>query len=324
MLTQIHHFVTGVAGFIGSHLADTLLNRGDRVSGIDDFSLGRPEHLISAGANPNFRFFKGDVSGVESARDCLLAASKWGGVPDIIWHFAANSDIQAGVADPSVDFKKTLQTTFAIIEAAMLSGVRRIAFASTSAVYGERDDILTEDSGPLWPISNYGAAKLASEVLLSAATETFLDRIWIFRFPNVVGPRATHGAIMDFVQGLIQDPASLKVLGDGTQTKPYLHVFELISAMMHIVAKAMDRRNVCNIGPEGDGTSVAFMAERVIERVAPGAKIRYTGGDRGWTGDVPKFRYSNERLTRLGWKPMLSSNDAVIRAIDEVAKAYER
>ncbi len=220
-----------------------------------------------------------------------------------------------------MDFRRTLQTTFAIIEAARERDVRKIAFASTSAIYGENDEALDENAGPLLPISFYGATKLASEALLSAAAETSLDQIWIFRFPNVVGPRATHGAIFDFMAQLEAKPAALKVLGDGTQTKPYLHVAELIAAMQFIVDKAKERRNVFNIGPIGAGTSVAFIAAKVIARLCPGIAIAYTGGDRGWVGDVPRFRYATGKLARLGWLPKLSSDDAVLRAINELAAA---
>jgi UDP-glucose 4-epimerase len=320
----VHHFITGISGFIGSHLTDCLLERGDRVSGVDDLSLGRPENLDIARASPRFRFFEGDVSCPKQAVESLHAASESGGAPDIIWHLAANSDIAAGVADASVDFKRTLQTTYAVLEAAKAEGVKKIAFPSTSAVYGERNDLLTENSGPLLPISNYGAAKLASEALLSAAVEVFLEQLWIFRFPNVVGSRPTHGAIFDFIGRLASHPVSLTVLGDGSQTKPYLHVSELIAAMRFIVAHATDRRNVFNIGPKGAGTSVAFIAEQVIARTLPGTPIAYTGGDRGWVGDVPRFRYSTERLARLGWQPALSSDEAVLRAIDEITSLTTR
>ncbi|HEY0281616.1 MAG TPA: NAD-dependent epimerase/dehydratase family protein, partial [Rhizomicrobium sp.] len=286
--------------------------------------LGRPEHLQSARTNSGFRFFERDVSRNEQAVECLRAASDWAGPPDIVWHLAANSDIAAGALDASVDFKRTLQTTFAALEAAKSVGAKKFAFASSSAVYGERDDLLTEDSGPLLPISNYGATKLASEALISAAAEAYLDRIWLFRFPNVVGPRATHGAIFEFIKHLVPGAANLKVLGDGSQTKPYLHVSELIEAMTYIVAKAEGRRNLFNIGPSGEGTSVAFIAEQAVARVLPGTPIVYTGGDRGWIGDVPRFRYSNERLARLGWQPKLSSDEAVLRAIGEIAGAFGR
>jgi UDP-glucose 4-epimerase len=314
-----HHFVTGAAGFIGSQLVDALLASGDRVSGADDLSLGRLEHLAQASANKAFRFATADVSDVAACGKAMADASAWGGAPDVVWHLAANSDIAAGVEHAAVDFERTLRTTFATLEAAKAVGVKRIAFASTSAVYGERDDLLTEDSGPMLPISNYGATKLASEALISAAAESWLERIWIFRFPNVVGPRATHGAMYDFARRLAGRPASLRVLGDGTQTKAYLHVAELIEAMRFIVAKAGDKRNVFNIGPAGEGTSVAFIARQMIDRLSPGAAIAYTGGDRGWVGDVPRFRYSTERLAKLGWRPKLTSDEAVLKAIDDIA-----
>ena len=314
----MRHLITGAAGFIGSQLADALLADGDWVAGVDDFYLGKPAHLAQARQNPRFSFVEADVSDVAAATEALRALSA-DAPPDLIWHLAANSDIGAGVADPSIDFRRTLQTTFATIEAARQIGVRAIAFASTSAVYGETDKLLTEDVGPLLPISNYGAAKLAGEALLSAAAESALERIWIFRFPNVIGPRATHGALYDFAGRLAGRPPALRVLGDGTQTKPYLHVSELIAAMRFVVGAAMARRNVFNVGPDGPGTRVSFIAETIIARMAPGTPIAYTGGDRGWVGDVPRFSYSTERLARLGWRPQLSSDDAVRRAVDELA-----
>ena len=314
----MRHLITGAAGFIGSQLTDALLEGGDAVAGVDDFYLGRPAHLAAARANPRFSFVEADVSEVPSATGAFRALAG-AAPPDMIWHLAANSDIAAGVADPSIDFRRTLQTTFATIEGAKAIGARAIAFASTSAVYGETDQLLTEDVGPLLPISNYGAAKLAGEALLSAAAESSLDRIWIFRFPNVIGPRATHGALYDFAGRLACRPPSLRVLGDGAQTKPYLHVSELIEAMRFVVANASQRRNVFNVGPEGPGSSVRFMAETMIARMAPGTPIAYSGGDRGWVGDVPRFSYSTERLAGLGWRPTLSSDEAVRRAADELA-----
>lgn len=314
-----HHFITGVAGFIGSQLADRLLAEGHFVSGVDDFSLGTEWHLASARKESRFHFVEADVSNPDAAKDSFARAVQAHGVVDFVWHLAANSDILAGVADLTVDFKRTLGTTYGTLEAAREVGVRRIAFASTSAVYGEREDILEEESGPLLPISNYGATKLASEALLSAAVESFLENVWIFRFPNVIGPRATHGAIYDFVKRLTAYPGTLRVLGDGTQCKPYLHVSELMDAMQFIVAHTTDRRNVFNIGPRGEGTFVRFLAEQSIARVAPGTSIAYTGGDRGWVGDVPRFSYSTKKLKRLGWTPRITSDEAAIRAIDEMA-----
>ena len=318
----IRHLITGVAGFIGSQLADALLADGETVCGVDDFSLGTPRHIACARRHAGFRFVKADISEPGRAAAAFRTLDGDAGPPDIIWHLAANSDISAGVADPAIDFVRTLGTTFAVLQAARAVGARAVAFASSSAVYGETDQVLTEASGPLLPISNYGAAKLASEGLLSAAAETSLERIWIFRFPNVVGPRTTHGALHDFAGRLAGRPASLEVLGDGAQMKPYTHVAELIEAMRFVTANARERRNLYNIGPEGPPTRVSFMAQAMVDRMAPGTPIGYGGGDRGWVGDVPRFAYSAERLARLGWRPKLSSDQAVLRAAAEIAAEH--
>ena len=316
-----HHFITGVAGFIGSHLADSLLADGHKVSGIDDFSLGRREYLDAARASGRFHLVDGDCSQVGNVRDALSVVSAWGEAPQMIWHMAANSDIAAGVTDATIDFNRTLQTTFAVIEGARAAGIRSIAFASSSAVYGEREDLLTEESGPLLPISNYGATKLAGEGLLSAAAESFLECVWIFRFPNVVGPRPTHGVIFDFARKLARDPSRLDVLGDGAQEKAYLHVSELVRALRFVCDHAKAKRNVVNVGPEGNGTRVSAIAQQTVAAMAPMARIVYGGGDRGWVGDVPRFRYSTEKLAQLGWQPQLSSDAAVTRAIGEIVAA---
>ena len=177
--------------------------------------------------------------------------------------------------------------------------------------------MLKEDTGPLLPVSNYGAMKLASEGSITAALERFLERVWICRFPNVIGSRATHGVIFDLLKKLRANPAELEVLGDGTQEKPYLHVSELVDAMLFLFERGRERLNCYNIAPEIGATTVRFIAGAVVRAAAPGAKIRYTGGLRGWVGDVPRFLYSTEKLKSLGWSPKLSSNQAVELAIRE-------
>jgi len=311
--------LTGAAGFIGSHLADRLLGLGCRVIGIDNLRLGRRENLCGALESPEFTLIESDVNDLAGNRARLgpLHASR---PIEIVWHLAANSDIPAGVEDPLVDLTHTLLTTVNSLTLARDLGIRRFAFASSSAVYGCHPDPLTEEGGPFRPISNYGAMKLASEGLISAALETHLEQAWVFRFPNVVGSRATHGVILDFVKRLGSDPRELAVLGNGTQCKPYLHVEELVSAMVHGVSQMAGRWNCCNIGPDGSDTTVARIAEAVVGRVAPGARIRYGATAQGWPGDVPRFRYSVERLRALGWVARLSSDEAVARAVDEVAR----
>lgn len=314
---QTHCLVTGAAGFIGSHLVDALLAGGATVVGVDNLKLGRRENLSAALKNPGFKFFEADVNDLAACGKIISEVSQSAPI-SAAWHMAANSDIRAGVADPGVDFRDTFLTTHNLLKLLRDRKILRIAFASTSAIYGDLKRKLTEDIGPLFPISHYGAMKLASEAAISAAAESFLERAWIFRFPNVVGSRATHGAIYDFVHKLKRNPAELEVLGDGTQEKPYFHVADLIDAMLFITRHATDRLNFFNIGTSDTVTTVRYLAEATVRAASPGAKIRYTGGNRGWVGDVPKVNYSVEKLKKLGWSPRLASNEAVDRAVAEI------
>jgi UDP-glucose 4-epimerase len=309
--------VTGAAGFVGSHLADRLLQLGQTVVGIDNLSRGTRANLHQALTNPAFHFFEADLTDLADFRR-IVAQFDF----DTVWHMVANSDIGAGVADPNVDLRDTFQTTFNTLLVMRERAIPKLAFASTSAVYGVHDAILTEDTGPLFPISNYGAMKLASEALISAAVESYLQRAWIFRFPNVIGPRATHGIIFDLLTKLSKNPPDLEVLGDGTQQKPYLHVSELIEAMLVICDKADAPLNCFNIGPPDEGATVRHIAEAVLREAAPSTPIRFTGGNRGWVGDVPRFRYSIEKLKRLGWSPRLTSAQAVEQAVSEIHQEF--
>ncbi|HXS68085.1 MAG TPA: NAD-dependent epimerase/dehydratase family protein [Candidatus Polarisedimenticolia bacterium] len=308
--------VTGAAGFIGSHLVDKLLAQGCRVLGVDNMVLGKKANIADALKSPNFIFQELDVNDLSAGREFLKAQSR--GEPiETLWHLAANSDIQAGGANPDIDLERTFLTTYNTLKLMQEFQIPKIVFASTSAIYGELGGALTELSGPLHPISNYGAMKLASEGIITAALERFLKQAWIYRFPNVVGSRATHGAIYDFLKKLKKNPAELEVLGDGSQEKPYLHVGELVDAMTFLFQNQQKKLNVFNISPEGSASTVKFMAEATVRLAAPGAKIRYTGGSKGWVGDVSKFQYSIEKLKAAGWKPRLTSNETVELAIKE-------
>ena len=307
-----NHLITGVAGFIGRCLAQRLIDAGAFVAGFDNWSRGTPRNLAAFRDSPRFLFHEADLADFDACRAAFYHALEW--CPPgrtVVWHLAANSDILAGVRDPTVDLRDTYLTTFNTLRTMKERKLTQIAFASTSAIYGPLAGPLDEDAGPLFPISNYGAMKLASEASISAALEAYLDRAWIFRFPNVVGSFATHGVIYDFINKLRQFPGELEVLGNGKQCKPYLLVDELVDAMLFIFEKSGERLNYYNIGPLDDGMTVSAIAEEVVRVASPGARIRYTGGDKGWVGDVPRFNYSTAKLHALGWQPQCSSEQAI-------------
>ncbi|MDR3736255.1 MAG: SDR family NAD(P)-dependent oxidoreductase [Acidobacteriaceae bacterium] len=314
--------VTGAAGFIGSQLVDVLLASGCSVIGVDDFSRGTEQNIARARKHSQFELHTIDLADETAVLSTLEPLLRGKQIAEV-WHLAANSDIPAGVRDPRVDHRNTFMTTFNTLLLMRELKIPRIAFASTSAVYGENKELLRETTGPLLPISNYGAMKLAAEGLISAAVEAYLDQAHIFRFPNVLGPRLTHGIIYDFLNKLKRNPGELEVLGNGTQQKPYLHVKDLIQAMLFIREKANDRVNLFNIGPEDEGATVAEIAHAVLAGLQSDAPIRYTGGDRGWVGDVPRFRYSVDKLAKLGWRSSSSSLEVVRRTVAEALAPEE-
>ena len=312
------HVITGGAGFVAVNLAGRLLDRGVGVLALDDLSRGRRDYWEPFAGRDGFRSEVVDLTDLPAFRAALAPAAERGGVSDI-WHLAANSDIPAGIADPAIDLRQTFMTTFNTLIVAKEVSAQVLHFASSSAIYGDLgEQAIHEDIGPLQPISNYGAMKLASEAQIRAAVEAHLPRANVFRFPNVVGVPATHGVMLDFVHKLRATPDTLDVLGDGSQRKAYLHVEDLVEAILFIADKAPARYNVYNVGPSDEGIHVREIAEIVRDRVSPAARIRYGTGSRGWIGDVPRFRYSTERLARLGWSPRLDSRAAVLRAVDQI------
>ena len=305
--------VTGGAGFIGSHLCDRLLAQGDEVWCVDNLHLGRRRNVAHLERSNSFHFLEQDVL-ARDRLEALFAEAKL----DAVFHLAANSDIAAGSADPELDFRLNELTTTAVLDAMRRHGVRRLFFASTSAVFGEANAVLHEDYGPLAPISFYGASKLAAEAYISTYAHLFGLSAVVLRFPNVVGERATHGVIYDFLRKLDKNPRELEVLGDGNQTKPYLYVADLVDAIL--VACERSSGPLCVYHAAGIGeTSVREIAEIVLAATGRSeTKIRYTGGDRGWPGDVPRFRYDISRLQALGWRPQRHSTDAVRHAVERI------
>jgi UDP-glucose 4-epimerase len=305
--------VTGGAGFIGSHLCERLIGQGERVWCVDNLRLGRRANIAHLVAQPAFHFVELDVLDRPALGD-LFAEVRF----DAVFHLAANSDIAAGAADFTLDLELNQLTTVAVLEAMQARGVKRLFFASTSAIFGETDALLHEDFAPLEPISFYGASKLAAEAYISVFAHTLGVRAVVLRFPNVVGERATHGVIFDFLRKLAADPGRLEVLGDGNQSKPYLYVGDLVGAMLTAWDKAEGAFAVFHAAGIG-ATSVREIAEIVVAAAGRhDTHIVYAGGDRGWPGDVPRFRYDISRLQALGWRPERHSTAAVRYAVERI------
>lgn len=305
--------VTGGAGFIGSHLIDSLIKKGNKVVCADKLIMG-DQNIKHIGNNTNFIFYNVELSN-QSEVDYLFDKEEI----DIVYHLAANSDIQKGGFEPDIDFNDTFLTTRTILEGMRKFDVKKLFFASTSAVYGEMPDIkLSEKTGGIMPVSFYGGAKLASEAIISSyVSMTNIDAV-IFRFPNVIGPRLTHGVIYDFIKKLRRNPKELEILGDGTQCKPYIYVSDLIKAINDLTINIGKGEDVYNISVIGDGTSVTRIAEIVIEELGlNNVEFRYTGGNRGWKGDVPKFSYDISKVLKTGWIPKLTSDEAVRQTVKD-------
>jgi UDP-glucose 4-epimerase len=312
--------ITGIAGFVGTNLARRFLEQGYVVYGLDNFCRGQRANLQAFDGHDRFNLYEVDLHDLEAYRNVVGRIFQSASI-DEVWHLAANSDIPAGIADPNVDLRDTYLTTHNTLILMREFGIARLAFASSSAIYGDHGETaIIEDIGPLLPISNYGAMKLASEASISAAAESYLKQAYIFRFPNVIGTPATHGVILDFVRKLKTSPDDLPVLGDGSQQKSYLHVEDLIDAMLFVRDHANDKLSYFNVGPVDDGVSVRTIAETVRDQLAPDATISYGTEGRGWVGDVPRFYYDTSKLNRLGWKPTMDSRSAVELAVSEIIK----
>ena len=241
---------------------------------------------------------------------------------EIIGHFAANSDIINSSFNTKIDFDNGTIGTFNVLESMKLNSIKKIIFTSSSVVYGEVDKFpITEDHGPLFPISLYGASKLASEALISAYCHNFKFKSWIFRFANVIGQRVTHGVVLDFYNKLKLNKLSLEVLGDGNQSKPYIYVDDLISGILVAFKKSQNEINYFNLGSDGF-TNVKFIAETVLKLLnLKKTKIIYKGGKRGWTGDVPKIQMKMTKLKSLGWIPKyINSTEACKKGIEQAIK----
>ncbi len=311
MPTKNKILVTGGAGFIGSHLVDRFIEKGSKVTVYDNLSSGKIEFIKNHLENPNFTLIEGDLLDQEAIEEACKDT-------DFVCHVAANPDVRLGASDTRVHLDQNILATYNLLEAMRKNNIKEIAFTSTSTVYGEANIMPTpEDYGPLIPISLYGASKLACEALITSYSHTFDMQAWIFRFANIVGPRSTHGITVDFIRKLQKNPNLLEILGDGKQEKSYLHVSECVGAILFLIENSKEKVNIFNIGSE-DTISATEIGKTVMEEMGlSSVEFIYTGGSRGWKGDVPRMRLGIEKMKSLGWKPVYTSE----RSVRETARA---
>lgn len=306
-------FLVGGAGFIGSHFTDRLL-ADPNVAGVtlyDNFSSGREWHYEQHLGDARLKVARADVKDIET----LTAAMRG---HDVVIHLASNPDIARAATEPDIDFREGTYLTNNVVEAMRTSGTTTILYASGSGVYGDLGEVeANEDYGPLLPISTYGASKLAGEALITSYCHMFDFTGRVYRFGNVVGPRQTHGVGFDFLRQLLKDPGKLKILGDGTQSKSYIHVTDVVNAVLLAAEESADKFSAYNVAT-GDYITVSEIAELAVEcaGLKPGSvEFEYTGGNRGWKGDVPVVRLNTDRIRGLGWRCSGGSRDALRRSM---------
>ena len=305
-------FVTGGAGFIGSHLVDKLIEKGYNVTVFDNLSSGNKDFIKHHFDNKNFNFIEGDLLDFDAVKKAIKGH-------DVVFHIAANPFVRLGEEQTRLDLEQGPIATYNILESMRINNIKKIVYSSSSVVYAETPPIdIPENYGPTLPISLYGAGKLGGEGLISSFCGTFDFQAWIYRFANVVGIRGTHGVIVDFIAKLEKNQKELEILGDGKQQKPYLHACELVEGIVFGFENSNDKINLFNLGVDSN-TTVTRIAEMVVDEMGlKDVEFKYTGGKRGWAGDVPRFQLATEKMRKLGWEAELTSDDAVRKAIREI------
>lgn len=298
--------VTGGAGFIGSHLVDRLLEDGYEVQTLDNLSQGKLKNVSHLKDNPKFSVQEADLKD-EKAVEKLVAGK------DVVFHLAAHANIRTSMADHTVDLRNNLVGTLNILEGMVQHNVRDLVFASTSALYGEATIKPTPESYAPIQTSLYGASKLACEAFAEAFAEFADVKFWAYRFSNVVGERCRRGVIWDFVNKLTRNPEELEILGDGKQSKEYIYVKDCVEGIMTGYIKANNKSNIFNLAVEENSTVDEIASIVIREMGLSNVKRKYTGGLRGWVGDIPVVRLDITKLKSLGWTPHFSGEEAISR-----------
>ena len=314
------YFLIGGAGFIGSHFIDALLREKTtkKLTVYDNFSSGKTWHYAHHQHDPRLNVIRGDVK----ETDKLLASIKG---HEVVIHFAANPDIARAIHEPSIDFTEGIFLSYHVLEAMRLAQVKRLIYTSGSGVYGDVSSETSENYGGMQPISTYGAAKLGSEAFISSYCHMFGLSACVFRFANVVGPRQTHGVAYDFIRKLSKDPTKLEILGDGTQSKSYIHVSDVVNAVLFANQHLHIPYEVYNVATN-DYLTVHDIAKFTIAcmGIKTPVNLQFTGGPRGWKGDVPIVRLNTEKIRSLGWQCQFNSQEAMQQSLLALMDDYRQ
>jgi UDP-glucose 4-epimerase len=297
-------FITGGAGFIGSNLADRLLELGNEVVVFDNFSTGQNQFIEHNLDNSNYEIVEGDVLDkavlTNSMRDC-----------DMVFHFQANADVRGGIKNTLIDLEQNILGTHHVLEAMKINDIKKIVFASSATIYGEPDLVPTPENFAPVQTSLYGASKYSAEAMIQAYCEYFEMQSWIFRFVSFMGPRYSHGVIFDFMKKLKINPSELHILGDGTQRKSYLHVRDGINAILLATEKSNEKTNIFNLG-NTEWINVTELTDIVCQALGlDSVKYIFSGGVRGWKGDTPFVHLNIDKISGLGWIPEYSVREAI-------------
>jgi UDP-glucose 4-epimerase len=299
-------FITGGAGFVGSHLSDKLLELGCEVTVYDNLKTGQDVFLKNAKENSKFNFVNGDICDLDALKTAMQGH-------DFVFHLSANADVRGGITNTRIDLEQNTIGTWNVLEAMRLNNVKGIAFSSTSAMYGEPTVYPTpEDYCPI-QTSMYGASKLAGEAMIQAFCEAFEMKSWIFRFVSLIGERYTHGVVFDFVKKLKKNPKELEILGDGEQKKSYLYIGDCVNAMLTAIEKADEKVNIFNLG-NVEYMNVKDVANIIIKEMGlTDVTFNFTGGAKGWIGDAPTVQLATDKIRGLNWKPEVTIEEGIAK-----------